>query len=256
MRTISRMKPSEAFEQHRETIRRLVHEHGMSNPRLFGSALHGDDTRNQRPRHPRRQRTTHQPLRSGSPATRPRRRDAHRCRRQAPGRIPPRLPRRGSRRSGPRMSKRTLGPRLYVEDMLQYCRLHPPVHERDHVGVVPRTTSELQFAVIRALEVLGEAAKRLSDTAAKRRPSLRAAAIARDLRHSQPSHSRLRNAGSGDRLGDQQDGYPKAQGPSGIAPRHLAGGPYLSRVRMDSNSLHCSEQTPCKTQCTKPSTAT
>ena len=38
------MKPSEAFEQHRETIRRLVTEHGMFNPRLFGSALHGDDT--------------------------------------------------------------------------------------------------------------------------------------------------------------------------------------------------------------------
>jgi hypothetical protein len=38
------MKPSEAFAQHRDTIRRLVLEHGMSNPRLFGSALHGDDT--------------------------------------------------------------------------------------------------------------------------------------------------------------------------------------------------------------------
>lgn len=37
------MKPSEAFAQHRETIRRLVLEHGMTNPRLFGSALHGDD---------------------------------------------------------------------------------------------------------------------------------------------------------------------------------------------------------------------
>jgi len=37
------MKPSEAFAQHRDTIRRLVLEHGMSNPRLFGSALHGDD---------------------------------------------------------------------------------------------------------------------------------------------------------------------------------------------------------------------
>jgi hypothetical protein len=37
------MKPSQAFAQHRDTIRRLVHEHGMSNPRLFGSALHGDD---------------------------------------------------------------------------------------------------------------------------------------------------------------------------------------------------------------------
>ena len=37
------MKPSEAFAQHRDTIRRLVLEHGMTNPRLFGSALHGDD---------------------------------------------------------------------------------------------------------------------------------------------------------------------------------------------------------------------
>ena len=38
------MRPSVVFAQHRETIRRLVAEHGMSNPRLFGSALHGDDT--------------------------------------------------------------------------------------------------------------------------------------------------------------------------------------------------------------------
>jgi len=38
------MKPSEAFAQHRDTIRRLVLESGMTNPRLFGSALHGDDT--------------------------------------------------------------------------------------------------------------------------------------------------------------------------------------------------------------------
>ena len=37
------MKPSEVFAHHRETIRRLVAEHGMSNPRLFGSVLHGDD---------------------------------------------------------------------------------------------------------------------------------------------------------------------------------------------------------------------
>ncbi len=38
------MKPSEIFAQHRDTIRRIVLEHGMSNPRLFGSVLHGDDT--------------------------------------------------------------------------------------------------------------------------------------------------------------------------------------------------------------------
>ena len=31
------------FAQNRDLIRRLVHEHGMTNPRLFGSALHGDD---------------------------------------------------------------------------------------------------------------------------------------------------------------------------------------------------------------------
>jgi predicted nucleotidyltransferase len=38
------MKPSEVFAQHRDTIRRLILESGMTNPRLFGSALHGDDT--------------------------------------------------------------------------------------------------------------------------------------------------------------------------------------------------------------------
>jgi predicted nucleotidyltransferase len=37
------MKPSEVFAQHRDTIRRLVLESGMTNPRLFGSVLHGDD---------------------------------------------------------------------------------------------------------------------------------------------------------------------------------------------------------------------
>jgi predicted nucleotidyltransferase len=37
------MKPSVVFAQHRDTIRRLVLESGMTNPRLFGSALHGDD---------------------------------------------------------------------------------------------------------------------------------------------------------------------------------------------------------------------
>jgi len=38
------MKPSEVFSQHRDTIRRIVLESGMTNPRLFGSALHGDET--------------------------------------------------------------------------------------------------------------------------------------------------------------------------------------------------------------------
>jgi predicted nucleotidyltransferase len=38
------MKPSVVFTQHRDTIRRIVLESGMANPRLFGSALHGEDT--------------------------------------------------------------------------------------------------------------------------------------------------------------------------------------------------------------------
>ena len=37
------MRPSEVLPQHRETIRRLVLEAGMANPRVFGSVLHGDD---------------------------------------------------------------------------------------------------------------------------------------------------------------------------------------------------------------------
>jgi predicted nucleotidyltransferase len=37
------MRPSEALPQHRETIRQLVLEAGMANPRVFGSVLHGDD---------------------------------------------------------------------------------------------------------------------------------------------------------------------------------------------------------------------
>jgi predicted nucleotidyltransferase len=37
------MRPSEVLPLHRETIRRLVEEAGMSNPRVFGSALHGND---------------------------------------------------------------------------------------------------------------------------------------------------------------------------------------------------------------------
>ncbi len=60
------------------------------------------------------------------------------------------------------MSKRTLGPRLYVEDMLQYC---------NHILAFTSATNvrdflqdlKTQFAVIRAFEVLGEAAKRISD---------------------------------------------------------------------------------------------
>jgi hypothetical protein len=37
------MRPSEVLPKHRETIRRLVSEAGMSNPRVFGSVLHGED---------------------------------------------------------------------------------------------------------------------------------------------------------------------------------------------------------------------
>ncbi len=37
------MRPSEALPIHRERIRQLVMEAGMTNPRVFGSALHGDD---------------------------------------------------------------------------------------------------------------------------------------------------------------------------------------------------------------------
>jgi predicted nucleotidyltransferase len=37
------MRPSDVLPKHRETIRRLVTEAGMSNPRVFGAVLHGDD---------------------------------------------------------------------------------------------------------------------------------------------------------------------------------------------------------------------
>jgi predicted nucleotidyltransferase len=37
------MRPSEVLPQHRETIRQLVMQAGMANPRVFGSVLHGDD---------------------------------------------------------------------------------------------------------------------------------------------------------------------------------------------------------------------
>jgi len=38
------MKPSLAFETHRETIRRIVAANRGLNPRVFGSVLHGKDT--------------------------------------------------------------------------------------------------------------------------------------------------------------------------------------------------------------------
>jgi predicted nucleotidyltransferase len=37
------MRPSEVLQLHRETIRRLVFEAGMGNPRVFGSAARGED---------------------------------------------------------------------------------------------------------------------------------------------------------------------------------------------------------------------
>ena len=40
------MKPSEALHLHRNDIRRVVERNDARNPRVFGSALHGDDTAN------------------------------------------------------------------------------------------------------------------------------------------------------------------------------------------------------------------
>jgi predicted nucleotidyltransferase len=37
------MRPSEVLPQHRETIRQLVLEAGMANPRAFGSVLRGEN---------------------------------------------------------------------------------------------------------------------------------------------------------------------------------------------------------------------
>jgi len=37
------MKPSEALERHRDAIRAVVARYRVTNPRVFGSALHGDD---------------------------------------------------------------------------------------------------------------------------------------------------------------------------------------------------------------------
>ena len=37
------MRPSEVLPQHRETIRQLVLEAGMANPRIFGSVVRGED---------------------------------------------------------------------------------------------------------------------------------------------------------------------------------------------------------------------
>ena len=40
------MRPSIALQQHRDEIRRIALSHRVTNVRVFGSALHGDDTEN------------------------------------------------------------------------------------------------------------------------------------------------------------------------------------------------------------------
>ncbi len=37
------MRPSIALDQHREAIRRVVHQHRAANARVFGSVVHGED---------------------------------------------------------------------------------------------------------------------------------------------------------------------------------------------------------------------
>lgn len=38
------MKPSIAYQQHRDAIRQIVERHHAKNPRIFGTVLHGQDT--------------------------------------------------------------------------------------------------------------------------------------------------------------------------------------------------------------------
>ena len=38
------MKPSIALRHHREQLRKIVERNGALRPRIFGSAIHGDDT--------------------------------------------------------------------------------------------------------------------------------------------------------------------------------------------------------------------
>lgn len=38
------MKPSIAYQRHREAIRQIVERHHAKNPRIFGSVLHEQDT--------------------------------------------------------------------------------------------------------------------------------------------------------------------------------------------------------------------
>jgi hypothetical protein len=40
------MHPSVALQKHRDQIRRIALSHRVTNVRVFGSALHGDDTEN------------------------------------------------------------------------------------------------------------------------------------------------------------------------------------------------------------------
>jgi predicted nucleotidyltransferase len=40
------MKPSEALQLHRDAIRRIVESNNATNPRVFGSVVHGDDSEN------------------------------------------------------------------------------------------------------------------------------------------------------------------------------------------------------------------
>jgi len=40
---VTRMRPSEALPLHRDTIRQLVLQAGMANPRVFGSVARGED---------------------------------------------------------------------------------------------------------------------------------------------------------------------------------------------------------------------
>ena len=44
MNLVIHMKPSIAYQQHREAIRQIVERHHAKNPRIFGSVLHGQDT--------------------------------------------------------------------------------------------------------------------------------------------------------------------------------------------------------------------
>ena len=71
------------------------------------------------------------------------------------------------------MSKRGISPRLYLEDMLQYCNYVLQFTSRT---TAPAFMADVQnqFAVIRALEVLGEAARRLLELLPANDPRLSA----------------------------------------------------------------------------------